>query len=1310
MILVLFLRVTSLQLQHDSSRYSSRMDVFNDSVSRIRSLRFLVLTAALAASPLALAASEPPTRGTSGLCRYPDISKDSIVFVYGNDLWLVPKVGGTARPIANPAGFEGSPRFSPDGTTIAFRGNYDSAADIYTLPIAGGIPQRVTHHPSAESLCDWTPDGKSLVLSSSALEGLARAQKLYTVNAAGGLPMQLPVPYGASGSLNRTGEWLAYTPHSTDTRTWKRYRGGMATDVWLYNIKTNESKRITDWEGTDTLPMWHGSKVYYLSDRNKEDTNVLNVFAYDMDNDKTEQITHFKGTDVKWSAIGPDTDGAGEMVFQWGDHIYRLDLATKQSVPVDIIVPGDRETLRATTVDAATDLQGSSISPSGKRVAVVARGDVWSAPAENGTPRNLTRTDGVFERNAAWSPDGKTIAYFSDATGEYELYTMSADGKSADGKISASPAEPKQITKDGTAFRTAITWSPDSKSIAMQDKAGNIDLVKLEDGAIAHIDRNPEGPRPVEISFSYDSRWLAWSRSCDQTELEAIYLFDTKATDSTKALTQVTCGFFSDSEPTFDRKGDWLAFKSARNFAPKYGDFDTTWVYDNATVLLAVPLRNEFKLPWLPTSDEEGQKDDMKSASAADAPTAAGAGAAGAGGPPAGGRRRRGSEMTIDTNAIDAFMQDEKKDDTTPTAVATSSAEGEWKGSVKIGETSVDFTMTLTVDASGAAQGSTVSQHGSANVTGTFDAATKALRLTGSINGESFEVECTIDGASMTGNMFTTGEDGVRVASPLTATRTVVDATATAAKGEKKDSKKEVLIDLDGFEARAVQLPAAAGAFGALGFNDKNELLYGRDGSVRLLDLSDKAPTEKTGAAGLRFEVSADGKKLLLGGRGGVSIAGASAGATPKAIVTAPMLAVVDPTHEWREILTDAWRIMRDYFYEPTMHNVDWNAMRAKYEAMLPAVVTREDLNFLIAEMISELNVGHAYLQGGGDVEEVENRSVGLLGVSFAVATNEDGTPAAAWKLAKFFHGGAFDSDARSPLQAQGLGVSEGDYLLAVNGVAIDPSVDPWAPFVGLAGKAVILTVSKKPVLDADAKDIVVTTIASEDNLHYRDWVESKRRMVDELSGGKIGYIYVPNTGTDGQTELVRQFYGQRMKPSLLIDERWNGGGQIPTRFIELLNRPVTNFWARRDARDYAWPPDGHRGPMAMLINGLAGSGGDMFPWLFKANKLGTVIGTRTWGGLVGISGNPGLLDGGTISVPTFGFYETDGTWGVEGHGVDPDIEVIDDPAKMTDGKDPQLAKAVEVLLQQLTERPYKPTPKPASPDRRGMGLPVADR
>ncbi|MFM1883169.1 MAG: hypothetical protein RJA05_1578 [Planctomycetota bacterium] len=1271
----------------------------------------LMTLTVVAAACAAAAPANNATDANRGLCRYPDVSQDSIVFVYGNDLWLVPKSGGVARPVASPAGFEGSPRFSPDGQTIAFRANYDQSLDLYTIPAAGGIPERVTHHPAPEGLCDWTPDGKGLVFMTGAIEGLDRAQKLYTIPASGGLPSTLPVPYGTNGAIDRTGTWLAYTPHSTDNRTWKRYRGGMATDVWLMNLKTGESRRITDWEGTDTLPMWHGNKVYYLSDRGATQGHVLNVWSYDLDTRKSAQVTTLDTHDVRWPAVGPDDAGNGEMVFQHGDRIMLLNLGSGIASVVNIDVPGDRESLRTATVDAASTIQDASISPSGKRVAVVARGDIWSAPAENGTPRNLTRTDGIFERSASWSPDGKTIAYFSDATGEYELWTMPADGK----------GEARQVTKDGTCFRTSIAWAPDSKHVIITDKTGAIDLVKLEDGSARRIDRDPEA-RPVGVSFSHDSRWMAWARSDDDSEMEVIFLLDT--TDEAAKPVQVTSGYFNDGDPVFDRKGQWLAYTSQRNFVPTYSEFDTTWIYGSSQVLMAVPLKKDMALAWLPKSDEEGQKDEAKPAAGGEG----GAPAAGPGGdgsrpagPPQGGRRRRGAdapEVGLDSiidDDDDEKKDDEKKDDDDDkdddekkVAPIKGDPAGTWTCTAKVGEESFTFTLVVTMK-DGVVTGTITSQKGNGDVTGTFDAATGMLSLKGSVDGKPVTLELKLDGDALSGTGTEQGEQPVTAA--VTGTREGAKDGKDAAKGDrKKPEPKRVEIDLDGFEARAIELPVAKGSFGSLGFNDRNELMFGRDGSVRLLDLNDAKPTEKAGPAGMRFDVSADGKKLLMGGRGGASIAAASAGATPKPIVASPMLVQIDPRDEHRQILADCYRIMRDWFYDEGMHGVDWKAMHDRYAAMLPSVVTREDLNYLISEMISELNVGHAYLRGPGDVEATSSRSVGMLGVDFAAATLEDGSAAKAWKLARFPSGGPFDSEARSPLTMQGLGISEGDYLLAVNGVPVDTSKDPWAPFVGLAGKPTVLTISKKPLMDESAKDIVVTPMGSESGLRYRAWVESKRKRVEELSGGRIGYIYVPNTGVDGQTELVRGYYGQRMKPALLIDERWNGGGQIPTRFIELLNRPVTNYWARRDARDGAWPPDGHRGPKAMLINGLAGSGGDMFPWLFKANKLGPTIGTRTWGGLVGISGNPSFIDGGSISAPTFGFYEIDGTWGVEGHGVDPDIEVLDDPALMKDGGDPQLEKAVEVLLKELESGAWKPVPQPKGPDRRGMGLPKADR
>lgn len=411
---------------------------------------------------------------------------------------------------------------------------------------------------------------------------------------------------------------------------------------------------------------------------------------------------------------------------------------------------------------------------------------------------------------------------------------------------------------------------------------------------------------------------------------------------------------------------------------------------------------------------------------------------------------------------------------------------------------------------------------------------------------------------------------------------------------------------------------------------------------------------------------------------------------------------MIDPRAEWKQIFIDAWRIQRDFFYAPNMHGVDWKAMRDHYMPMLEDCVSREDVSFVIGEMIAELNVGHAYYMGG-DTEQAPSVSVGLLGCDFELHRG-------AYRISKIYQGAPWDSDARGPLSEPGVKVKEGDYLLAVNGVPIDTSKDPWAAFQGMADRVVTITVNDQPVIDANAREVAVRLLGSDSNLRYRAWVESKRAIVEQKTNGRVGYIYVPNTGTDGQNELVRQFIGQIGKEALIIDERWNGGGQIPTRFIELLNRPLTNYWARRDGNDWPWPPDAHFGPKCMLINGLAGSGGDAFPYYFRQAKLGKLIGTRTWGGLVGISGNPRLIDGGYTSVPTFAFYEKDGTWGIEGHGVDPDIEVIDDPALMVNGEDPQLDAAIQLMLDELKRNPYVPPKRPAYPDRRGMGIRPEDK
>ncbi|QOJ01505.1 MAG: PD40 domain-containing protein [Phycisphaeraceae bacterium] len=1284
----------------------------------------LVAWALVSSAGLAVRADVEPN---AGMLRWPDVSATQIVFSYANDLWVVPKAGGLAQPVAGPPGQETFPKFSPDGRSIAFVGNYDGNRDLYTIPVGGGIPTRVTHHPVGETLCDWSPDGTSLMFLSNAMAGLARQSQLFTVPVGGGAYERLPVPYAGFGSVSPDGQWLAYTLHSTDTRTWKRYRGGMATDVWLFNLRDKSSRRITDFEGTDTLPMWvpggDGKVVYYLSDAGPE--HRLNIWAYDVAARTREQVTFFKDDDVRWPSVGPGGDGRGEIVFQLGSRLMLLDLSSRRAAEVKVRIPGDRPQVRERMVDASRNVQSASISPNAKRLAIQARGDVWTVPVKEGVVRNLTRTSGVAERTPSWSPDGAWIAYFSDETGEYELWVRPSDARPAEEKkdepkkdepkkddaknedaakvaggdkpadpVEGQPAEasraPRKLTDLGPGYRNAPTWSPDGKWITYSDDAGNLWLTSFPGGETKKLDQDP-WMSGMGVSWSHDSAYVAYARGDEGNRNQVIWIADV-ASGEKKA---VTSRLFSSYAPAFDRKGEWLFFASQRAINnPQYSDLDNTYAYRESAVLLMAPLRSDVKSPWLPKSDEETVKKDAKK-----------------------------PEPKKDEGKKDEGKKDDEKKNGGD-AAADDGVSGSWAGTVKgsggpFPPGGLPITMTMTLGEGGSVSGSISSVMGVGSFTGSYAKETGRIEITVTVGPSVVTMSGTLKDGQITGT-FQAGE----MVGEWNATRSAKAAgeTKDEAKGEggKKDdakaAEKKLVIEFEGLERRAIQLPLAAGGFSQLAVADGEKLIFNRTSSrggetgIRIYDYKADEKEEKSVTAGGGFQMTPDGKKLLVGrGGGNLTVVDAAAGGgKAQAVSTAGMNTRVDPRAEWAQILADAWRLQRDLFYEDGLHGVDWAKVRGHYTAMLPDAATREDVNWIIAEMISELNVGHAYLGNPGDVEGQPSVGVGLLGCDFELVKGDGGT---AYRVAKVHEGGPWDADARGPLSQPGAGIKVGDFVLEVNGEPIDTSKDPYAAFVGTAGRVVALTVNDRPAIDGKEREVLVRTIGSEQDLRYRGWIESKRAYVEEKSGGRIGYIYVPNTGVDGQNDLYRQFIGQREKDALLIDERWNGGGQIPNRFIELLNRPITNYWARRHGNDWTWPPDGHQGPKAMLINGLAGSGGDMFPWLFRHHNLGKLIGTRTWGGLVGITGNPQFIDGGSITIPSFGFYKNDGTWGVEGHGVDPDIEVIDDPALMWNGGDPQLDAAIEHLLEELKTKAYTPPARPGSPTyRRGMGIEDKDK
>jgi len=1051
----------------------------------------------------------------------------------------VDKSGGAAVRISSPKGEESFPRFSPDGTRLAFTGDYDGNEDIYVMPATGGLPRRLTHHGAPDRMLDWYSDGQSILYATSMTSPKNRFNQLYRVSAQGGLPEKLPVPYGEFGTISSDGKTLAYVPISVDFRTWKRYRGGMNPDIWLFDLEKLTARNLTRSPAADSVPMWHGETLYFLSDRDQN--KRFNIWACDLKQDKFRQVTFFKEFDVHFPSIGP-----GDIVFENAGRLYLLDLQTEKYHEVEIRVVTDRATLKPHYENVSSHINNATVSPTGKRALFEVRGDIFSAPAEHGVVLNLTRSSGIAERYPAWSPDGKWIAFFSDRTGEYELTYRSAEGATGTNQVAE-----QTLTKLGPGFRYHPQWSPDSKKIVFIDQAMRINLFAFDAKTNQVIGRQLwmyHGElSQFNVTWSADSRWLAWAQDMDNRN-SAIALFDCKS----NAFHQVTAGFYNDELPVFDPDGKYLFFRTGRTFGPSYSELDETWSYANTAVLAAVPLRRDVLSPLAPRNDEEGDK------------------------------------------AKDKKDDEEKKKDDDK-------------------------------------------------------------------NGKKKDEK------------------------------------------KKEEKPKSVEIDLAGFEERVVVLPPKAGRYDSLAAVS-GKLLFRR--VPRIGSADEKKPVvfydlekreEKTVIDDVDYmQLAANREKLLVRKGSDYSIIEPKEGQKmDKKIDTGSFEAPIDPVAEWRQIFTDAWRLERDYFYDPGMHGVNWKEMRQRYGKLLEDAVTRWDVNYVIGELISELNSSHTY-RSGGDVEKGPTLGVGYLGCDFSL---ENG----AYRIKYIVKAAAWDSEVRSPLLQPGVtNVHEGDYLLAVNGQPMDSTQDPWAAFQGLADKPVFLTVNDKPAM-AGSREVLVQTLGSEERLRNLAWIEENRNRVEQLSKGQVGYVYVPDTGINGQNELVRMWRGQVTKPGLVIDERFNSGGQIPDRFIELLDRPLRNYWAVRDGKNWTTPPVGHFGPKAMLINGWSGSGGDCFPFYFKQSKLGPLIGMRTWGGLIGITGSPPLVDGGGVTVPSFAIYNTNGEWIIEGYGVDPDIEVVDDPAAMAHGEDPQLERAAAEVMKQLRQHPSREVKRPPYPKRPGV-------
>ena len=1069
---------------------------------------------------------------SASLFRYADISQTQITFVYGGDIWVVPKTGGTANRLTSSAGEEAYPKFSPDGKHIAYSATYNNNTDVYTIPATGGLPQRITYHSMSDRVVEWSPDGNKILFASQRESGSGRLNQFFLVSKTGGLPDKLPIPYGELGSFSPDGNRLAYVTRITENYPFKRYRGGFASDILLFDLKQNKVENITSNPATDGKPAWLKNKIFYVSDIDKNQRR--NIWVYDLDKKTSEQLTKFSNVDVNYMSGGP-----ADLVFEAGGKLYVMDAGSYKYSEVKINVVSDIASVMPRTVNVGRRIQSYDISPDGKRAVFEARGELFNVPAENGYVLNMTNSSGAFDRNPAWSPDGKYIAYWSDQSGENELYI----------RETTTGATPKKMTSFGKGLGFQLYWSPDSKKIAFIDHLQAIHVMTVATGALTTIDRTTQRTysslNGFSINWSKDGKWLTYSKTLDNLN-SAIFLYSF----DTKKVTQTTSGYYNDYNPVFDPGGKYLFFLTDRNFNPLYGSLDGTWAYANSTQIAGVALDPSTK-SLLPAKNDE----------------------------------------------------------------------------VKITETPAEK-----------------------------EAEKK-------------------------------------------------DKPDEKAKDAKKEEDKSMKIAIDDFESRVEVLPVRPGNIGAL-YALEGKLIYrrfpntgagGGPSGIHYYDIEKQE--EKTIVANANgFAVSANGKSLLVSDPQGFGIVSPNSDQQiKKHLPTGEMNMTLNPREEWKQLFNDTWRRYRDFFYDPNMHGVDWNALRKQYGAMVDDAITRWDISNIQVQLISELSAGHTYA-GGGDVEGSSFRECGFLGIDWALDNNH-------YKIKRIVRPAKWDNEVRSPFDQSGVEIKTGDYILAVNGQPLDPAVDPFAALEGLAGKTIVLTVNSKPSMD-DAREVTIKTLhqGQEARLRNLEWIEENRRKVEELSNGQLGYMYMPNTGVDGQTELLRQFYAQVDKKGFIVDERFNAGGQLADRFIEMLNRPVLYNISWRNAEVTVWPIKANNGPKVMLINGWAGSGGDAFPWAFQQLNLGPIVGERTLGILVGPATGHGLIDGGFITVPDARLYGNTGKWFAEGYGIVPDFEVWDDPSQLAKGNDPQLKKAVDEALKLVKEKPRKLYPRPAFEDRTAGG------
>jgi tricorn protease len=1102
--------------------------------------------------------------GPTRLLRTPTVSATQIAFAYANNIWVVPRAGGSARRLTSFQGQTANPQFSPDGKWIAFSGEYAGNFDVYIVPAEGGEPGRLTWHPGADMVEGWTPDGKSILFSSTrATWAPSGAPRFWTIPVDGGVEAPMPLPRAYQGKISSDGTHIAYRMNNSWDEERRNYRGGQNRPIWIVDLNTFDVVSPPWTDSKDLDPVWLDDAVYFISDRD----GVANVWEYQTKTRKLTQVTKFTDFDVK--AVG---SGGGAVVFEQAGYVHEFDPRSGKEHVVNITASGDFPWMMPNWEDITNRMTNMALSPTGKRVAVEARGEIFTIPSEKGDVRNLTNSSGSAERDPDWSPDGKYVSYFSDKSGEYKLVIEAQDG--------LTPR--REITLQHPTHYYTPSWSPDSKKIVFSDTNLHVWVLDVASGDAKMVGNDPwmVPTRTLNPVWSPDSKWVAYSSRL-RSMYHAIFVSNVE-TGETK---QITDGLADAVWPAWDLGGKYLWFLASTDFGLRSQWLDmTSYDHNENFGLYFAVLKKTDPTPLLPESDEDrgvgtGRRSLPPGACAGDSPT------------------------TTDTSQGEPGAQPQTPRGPRPP-------------------------ITVQIDFEGLQQ-----------------------RI---------------------------------VSVPSVPERQYSDLQA-------------------GIDGYVYYLEAGrGGGGGGPGAGAGNDLWR-----YRLCDR--RATTFVTGVA--TYEVSADRRKLVYraGGGGGAGGPGAAGSVPP-----APQLFLVDadrtapqpgqgrlnvalrmylePKEEFKQIFNEGWRNERDYLYVPNMHGADWPKMKDMYGQLLPYVMHRADLNYLLDMMGAEIAIGHSYVRGG-DMPTVPQSQGGLLGADFAI---ENGR----YKVTRIYDNESWNPDLRSPLASPGANVNVGDYILAINGIELKAPDNIHRLLDGTANRQTSLTVNSTPSLEG-ARQVTVVPVASEQGLRTRAWVESNRRLVEKMSDSQLAYVYLPNTGQPGYSSFNRYYFSQQDKKGVVVDERFNGGGSAADYIIDVLQRDFDGYFNNVAGERYPFtsPAAGIWGPKVMIINEMAGSGGDLMPYMFKRRKIGLLVGKRTWGGLVHTADTPPFIDGGSMIAPRGGFFTRDNRWAVENEGVAPDVDVENWPKDVIAGRDPQLERAVQEAMRMLKEHPVERAVKePPSP------------